>query len=247
MISLKIKDKISQIYIDYTNNIYQIPKLDDIIELNSNDMFFQFKISDLYRKKYILYFDSQVEDEIDEFLYQNLFHEFTHVADSLNFLDKDIDYFKNVMFIYSEIHASQIQMDKMLKTQQGNSYKIDKDVTYGGILTLQSFMDQSLDHAIKEFDTSNGGTHDIRNTYYFIGYLKSLKEHGISYNYIYNVENQDLVNAVAMLTEDILNDKYTYDRLIKIDKYIEAIIKGIISRSTKSNLFSKITSMFNID
>lgn len=55
------------------------------------------------------------------------------------------------MFIFSEIHASEIQMDKMLTTQDKKPYSLNQDVIFDGVLSLKAFMDQSALHVKDQF------------------------------------------------------------------------------------------------
>jgi len=75
----------------------------------------KFISEDLYNKIYTLHISDKLLTK--EILFQEsiLFHEFTHLYDSLFLLNYPIDDFKTVMKYYSEYHAEKIKLMKLLE------------------------------------------------------------------------------------------------------------------------------------
>ena len=224
MLSEELKYTIKLFRNKYCRNVCEIPELEDIKELHNENTMAQVITGDLHDKKYILYIHSDLAYSNANYMEQILFHEFTHISDSIQFLNYNIVKFKDIMQIYSEIHASEIQMNVMLSYSKSNVYNLNQDVIFNkGMLKLQSFMKQSLDHAMREF--SSYGSNDILNTYYFIGYLNSLKKHGIEFKYKYKNIRPELIESFQLITNSILNNTYTYNELLKTHRYLLTLVQ----------------------
>ena len=224
MLSEELKYTIKLFRNKYCRNVCEIPELEDIKELHNENTMAQVITGDLHDKKYILYIHSDLVYSNANYMEQILFHEFTHISDSIQFLNYNIVKFKDIMQIYSEIHASEIQMNVMLSYSKSNVYNLNQDVIFNkGMLKLQSFMKQSLDHAMREF--SSYGSNDILNTYYFIGYLNSLKKHGIEFKYKYENIRPELIESFQLITNSILNNTYTYNKLLKTHRYLLTLVQ----------------------
>ena len=224
MLSEELKYTIKLFRNKYCRNVCEIPELEDIKELHNKNTMAQVITGDLHDKKYILYIHSDLAYSNANYMEQILFHEFTHISDSIQFLNYNIVKFKDIMQIYSEIHASEIQMNVMLSYSKSNVYNLNQDVIFNkGMLKLQSFMKQSLDHAMRKF--SSYGANDILNTYYFIGYLNSLKKHGIEFKYKYENIRPELIESFQLITNSILNNTYTYNKLLKTHRYLLTLVQ----------------------
>lgn len=226
-------------YERYCKEIRKIPKLKSVIVVNNFDDWAKFESEDLYKCNYILYIDSELENEPNEFIEQILFHEFTHISDSLRFKMFSFEKFKSIMKIYSEIYASKIQMDRMLLTESHKPYTLDQEVVYGGILTLKSFMDQTYDKLKSEFMipegfiTTTNLKFDLNKLYYYIGFLKSLKSNNIKYVQQLN-EIKVFGNLFKEVCDYVLNNKVNIDVLYKYEKELTKLIKDTIEMHNKT-------------
>lgn len=219
----------------YNKIVCNIPKLNNIIPVSKEYSWCQFIADDLYNQKYNLYINTELEETPDEFIEQTLFHEFTHMADSITFLSYDKESFKSIMKIYSETHASKIQMDRILTTQK--SLSLNNTIMHGGEIRLSSFMDQTFQHLIDQFNGEIFLNREIRfdtnNLYYFIGYLQSLKEHKINYIYSYDCIHPMFQPLFKQITHEIIKGNANYNDLIEYDSKLNQEIKQYISKSYK--------------
>ena len=87
-----------------------LPEIQKIVYRNNTNVWAYFKTEDLYNKRYILYVDSKLLKNRKQFIKQLLYHEFTHLADSMLFVDRTLKEFKYIMPSYSEFHASKREM-----------------------------------------------------------------------------------------------------------------------------------------
>lgn len=106
---------IKDIYQKYQRKFPDIvyPELDEknYIVSKRNSYFFRLLATDLYKGNVILYIDKSVFELEDSEIESILFHEFTHIYDSVKFRDtKSITDFKEIMSSYSEIHAQHIYL-----------------------------------------------------------------------------------------------------------------------------------------
>ena len=199
----------------------------------------QFDAKSLYEKNYILKVNESINDENEQFIENILWHEFTHVADSILFNEYEYEDYKHIMYIYSEIHAAELQMNNMLATQMERPCSLEQDIEHKGIITLQKYMDTSLHHALDQFKLPvwyiflSDNICDAREIYYFIGYLKSLKSHSINYEYSYSDIDERYNSLFKEITEYVLNNQeYDYKHFISLDKQMD---KLIIELATEHN------------
>lgn len=215
----------------YNKIVCSIPKLNNIIPVSKEYSWCQFTADDLYNQKYNLYINTELEETPDEFIEQTLFHEFTHMADSITFLSYDKESFKSIMKIYSETHASKIQMDRILTTQK--SLSLNNTIIHGGEIRLSSFMDQTFQHLIDQFNgeifLSGEVRFDTNNLYYFIGYLQSLLNHKLNYRYTYDRVHIAFRPLFKEITSILIEDKSSYPTLINCDNKLNYVIKQYIS------------------
>lgn len=230
----KIKKTIYEYLEKYNSEYYVTPKINSI-ELVNIGAWGHFDTKKMFDKQYDLKIDTELFDQNDKFIQQILYHEFTHMYDSTIFIEYDADLFKDIMEIYSEIHASEIQMNTILLTQS-RPYDLSKTVIHRGELTLQSFMDQTLKHVITEFTSPSGKItpsnlgFDFKELYYFIGYLLSLKKNGINYIYEYKDIAPEFINIFKKITDYILNNtEYDYNILLKLQNEFSSTIKEHIA------------------
>lgn len=229
MITTELKETIKLIHKKYTLLIQDLPELESIEELTSSSCSARFLVDDLYNRKYILYVNPNIEQECLQFKENILFHEFTHMADSIKYSYLSLDNFRDFMFAYSEVHASEVQMDCMLKNQEKIPYSLNQQIIHGGYIQLENWMNQTLDHVIHEFTLLEANmpqnfSYDLRDLFYFIGYLKSLQKNNISYDYNYS-QIPHLENAFNKTTDLLLSEESDPDIIISHYKELELKVK----------------------
>ena len=250
MLSERIDKIIKFTHKSYCKYISIIPEITKIETISGNYAEMQFDAKSLYEKDYILKVNESINDENDQFIENILWHEFTHVADSILFNKYEYEDYKHIMYIYSEIHAAELQMNNMLATQIKRPCSLEQDIEHKGIITLQKYMDTSLYHALDQFKVPichiflSDNACDAREIYYFIGYLKSLKSHSINYEYNYSGIDEKYISLFKEITEYVLNNQeYNYKHFISLDKRMDKLIielateynQEIVSQIQQSN------------
>ena len=233
---------IQQVYRTYQKKYnLSLPKITSIKYVNSKNFWAQFLSEDLYNQKYILYIDNSLLVRNKKFIKQTLFHEFTHLSDSLNFLNNNYEEFKIIMISYSEFHASKREMIERIEEVEENNVNLQTNITHEGILTIQSFMDQTFVHMKNDLEKMSKNKslehffYETNNIYYFYGYVSALQKFNIAYNInvhelniifytnIFEIQNNllqkdiDIKNLVALHTKLIENiqNLYTINKMIK--------------------------------
>lgn len=206
-VSKRLKTLTKSIWLKYNNNVCRIPKIKSIRIMLEEGTAGQFLTDDLYNRNYVLYLSDDMEVAPNDYIEEVLFHEFTHLADSTLFLEYDIEKFKTIMSMYSEIHASEIQMDKILSTIE-NPSNIRQTIPYKSI-TLKKYLNRKLKELKQEFaplKSKDDVTERCNFTYiyYFIGYLKSLKKHNIKYPHNYRGIIKSLIPEIMKLEDYLL-------------------------------------------
>ena len=239
MFDERIDKIIKSTHKSYCKYVSIIPEITKIETISGNYAEMQFDAKSLYEKNYILKVNESINDENEQFIENILWHEFTHVADSILFNEYEYEDYKHIMYIYSEIHAAELQMNNMLATQMERPSSLEQDIEHKGIITLQKYMDTSLHHALDQFKLPvwyiflSDNICDAREIYYFIGYLKSLKSHSINYEYSYSDIDERYNSLFKEITEYVLNNQeYDYKHFISLDKQMD---KLIIELATEHN------------
>ena len=239
MFDERIDKIIKSTHKSYCKYVSIIPEITKIETISGNYAEMQFDAKSLYEKNYILKVNESINDENEQFIENILWHEFTHVADSILFNEYEYEDYKHIMYIYSEIHAAELQMNNMLATQMERPCSLEQDIEHKGIITLQKYMDTSLHHALDQFKLPvwyiflSDNICDAREIYYFIGYLKSLKSHSINYEYSYSDIDERYNSLFKEITEYVLNNQeYYYKHFISLDKQMD---KLIIELATEHN------------
>lgn len=248
----KIEQNVYKYFEEYNDEYYPISKID--IEIIDNlDVWAKFDADTLYEGKRILKIDPDLFNQNENFIKETLYHEFTHLQDSHNFFTYDKESFKKLMMIYSEVHATEIEMDIILSTKVENTITSfeEMDLSYYMNLSLHCMENQFIYKCDKiTFDNIK---FSYRELYYFIGKLISLKKHDITYTYKFSDE---LPIVFSSLFEEIIkyflkNKKYNYKTLLKYQCKMGDTIKSYIrtynggSESIKNkNLFDKIFGIF---
>ena len=202
IVSKRLKTLTESVWFKYNNNICRIPKIKGIRIMPEEGMAGQFLTDDLYNRNYVLYLSDDMEVAPDDYVEEILFHEFTHLADSTLFLEYEIEKFTTIMSMYSEIHASEIQMDKILSTIE-NPSNIRQVIPYKSV-TLKKYLNRELKELKQEFAPLKSKTDvaercNLIYICYFIGYLKSLKKHNIKYPHNYRGIIKSLIPEIIKL------------------------------------------------
>lgn len=132
--------KIKEVYKKYQEiyNDIEYPKLDEnnYVFVHDVDYFLQFNSKELYDNIYKLYINTEALIYDDSYVEAILFHEFTHLYDSIRFRNHS-DY-RNIMWSYSEINASYIQMKK-LTNYKPNINMLDKIMVCNTPVTISEY------------------------------------------------------------------------------------------------------------
>ena len=233
-----MKNNVNDLFIQEMYKKYQakynlsLPSIDKICYVKDVDFWARFNSDDLYNKKYVLYVDANLLDQNKKFIKQILFHEFTHLSDSLDYLSYSIDDFKRIMTSYSEFNASKREMVERLEEVSDESISLQTEITHAGILTINSFMKQSYEFMIKDLKKmyDNNDLHDFfydtSHIYYFYGYLSALHQFGIEYFYApasefllitMNIE-KTLIQSESIDVEKVLSTYKDMEKAVK-DQY----------------------------
>lgn len=205
-------------------------KLPDISEVKydkTDEFWGKFNTQDLYDRSYILHICDELLSENKKFMKQILYHEFTHLSDSLQFLDKSYKEFENIMQSYSEYNAAKVEMIERLNEIEP-PITLSSNIYHIGILTLESFMRQIFEHLLKDTDNMCSNlqpenfSYDVDNIYHFCGYVKALQEYNIQYDYDllkitprYAIQCKNIFDCL-LKDEIVIDDVYnTYQALEK--------------------------------
>lgn len=235
MISEKFKTKINLIWNKY-NNIYPIPQIERIAISYKDNSWAHFSYEDLYDQYYKIYVNEKLENQNDKMIEFVLFHEFTHLSDSIKFLKFSFEDFQKLMTIYSEVHASEILMEQILLTQNQKPYSLEKYITYNVKITLKDFMNQVLNDLENEFTYTNDlifpYNFNRKKFYYFVGYLVALKKNNINYDFYFsNIDSmlsEVFYETILIFTDD--ESRNDYDLLIEYEDTIHETTLNIIKK-----------------
>ena len=93
---------------------YSLPKIKIIpkdLDLNFGTTIASFWSEDLYKGKYNIEINTRLFNELDDrCLNSSLYHEFTHLYDSIQFKENDFPTFSATMTAYSEPHATYVEL-----------------------------------------------------------------------------------------------------------------------------------------
>lgn len=246
MISEYLQKQIKFQWLKYNKFICKIPAIEKVEILAEDNTWAYFKNDDIYKQRYVLYVNPHLEETYDEFIEQILFHEFTHISDSLKFKNVDKKTFTELMNIYSEIHASQVQMNRMLLTQNTKSYSLDQQIICEKKVTLKSYMEHSLYNVEKEFTvsrdkiTADNLRYSTKELFYFIGKLSSLKKNGIKFDYDYSNVDERFRNLFYEITNFVLRDNIDAKELLLYNKQLTSLIKDVVRDNNEKYVLSKI-------
>lgn len=209
---------IQKIYIKYqTEHKISLPTLQQIKRLDLVNCYAMVLSEDLFCKNYILNIDRKLFNSNDCFLEQVLYHEFTHLLDSLHFLEYPYKKFTNLMTSYSEFHAAKIEMMKRIKQSEDNTISLESEIIYGyGVLTIESFMEQSFRKLVNAFiKNSNTNSSELyfetNPLYYHLGRISALNEIGIRYSFPYYEIEPSFLMSCKDIHEYLLSGEIDFD------------------------------------
>lgn len=137
----------------------------------------QIKLKQSYRKDYRIYYNTKYLDCTSVALKAMTFHEMTHITDSIIFNDLPFNKFKKVLNSYSEIHASEIELDIILK--QCEKPINSQSLVYLG--NIQTTVENLLSVNIEQFKADFYPKTFIC-LFYAIGYARSLRKYNFDYS-----------------------------------------------------------------
>lgn len=247
------KKAIYKLLEEYKQLYYDIPSLDSVEYITGEiDAYAQFNAEELYNQKYILYihpdlFSMGNKDMKNKMPRQILFHEFTHIYDSLLLLNYELLSFKKIMCSYSEIHAREIENRELILTQNP-PYSLNKiAVGMKGNKTLEEYVDRSIGELCEQFMpsdeiiTSKTDIYDYRELYSVIGKLRALNYFNINYDY-------SLINMITNSFLNIINEIIQYGLNLNIEDakiFMELQDKLIDSINLEKEHNNKIYKLLN--
>lgn len=233
---MKDKEFINKIYSEYQikYNII-LPKINNVI-LSQNDNFWaRFLAHELYERKYNLYIDNKLLEQDERFIKPVLFHEFTHVADCMEFINTEYETYRNYMTSYSEFHAAKIEMKERIEQtipyRNHSSLSLQTEIMYTDKITIKSFMDQSfgfmkndLLKMSKNSDFSNF-FYNTNHIYYFFGYYSALKEYEVTYKYNLYETTPEFIICINNIEKTLINPNLDTKSIIEAHLKLEDAIK----------------------
>ena len=226
----------------YNQEYYQTPKIDEIKFVRDNNSWGELNISNLYNHKYVLELYPGIFMLNKYFINQILYHEFTHRYDATKFQHLDLSSFNDIMQIYSEIHASEIETNLILDTQNP-PYNLDDIVIRELQLPLRRYMDSRLNEVKNQYAcmpgivTKNDTKYNYKHLYYLLGAVLSLKKHGINYEYDFShllYKFEKIFNNIAdYILNDEVYDNYNPETLIEMHREVVTTTKDYISGNNK--------------
>ena len=223
---------------EYPRNDYPELSTDSLVYVHDVDFWFQFNSSKLYDDQYELQVDMEAFALNDTYLRSILYHEFTHIYDSLTFKNRPMDEYEKIMSHYSEIHASYIEMrKKVMKTSYAIYVQDEKN---------EILMDVYLQQEYSTFKTTWSNyikyipetiTDKMKRLCYFVGHYKYLKDH-------YDIPEFKIISPYSEEIYGIINgySNGTYN----LNKYFNKIIQK--SKDYKnSQCLDKLQSILNED
>lgn len=233
--------EIYEIYHQYKIDLEICIKLPDILILSDVNQIGMAQIKNVTPESAELvlgniFFEKDINKK---YLYQVLYHEFTHILDQLSFFItvKDKKEHNNLLFPFTEFHAAQVEMIKRLELYYNPSKEITKSTRFYDMYntnTLEGFLkDEQRDFLLntEEF-IKEPSTQNIQSIIYLIvyniGYYSVCKK--------YNIDNELFIHPTqfSYIESDINNLK----NLLLNEKPSEVLC--LETNSITNNIFSKI-------
>lgn len=237
MINEVIELQVKLSWMKYCKEYVTIPNIQQIKLINDDDdSLGRVYATDLYKKSYILYVKEEIFKYPDTSIDAILFHEFTHITDSLLYLKNDYQSFKDILSTYSEFHASKVEMEQLLKSVTDDKISGNSEITFNdGILTINSLMNQAFNHIVNGFAIISKDTiESMRNIYYYCGFSKTLKLINLVYDFNYLKINPEYMLFCKNISDELNNDSdINIKNIIKIEN---KILEHIRSESLYNNV-----------
>lgn len=221
---------IKQTYKNYQKEYnLNLPDISAVKYDTTNEFWGKFNTQDLYNQNYILHICDDLMSENKKFIKQILYHEFTHLSDSLQFLDKQYKEFECIMQSYSEYHAAQVEMIERLNEIE-QPITLSSEIYHIGILTIESFMNQTFKHLLRDTDdmnnisNTNEFSYDVDNIYHFCGYVRALQEYNVQYTYDLLKITPRYALQCKNIFECLLKDKIIIEDVLKTYRVLENVV-----------------------
>lgn len=242
---MKVLD-IFNVYKEYKDKYHDVnyPELtEDNISLDNNvDYWFEFNNEELYTGIYNLKVCMDVFCLKDSYIKSCLFHEFTHLYDSLKFKTLPLGKYKSIMSSYSEINASYIGFDYLFSDKGLTSKTKMKHLNH--VISVGNWLQKEIRRIQRVwenevFESSDVFMTELRLLCYFIGQyvylykrIPNLKFDLISpYQPEINIiiQKYDSLDISLYIEHNAIIEKYRKYKLQESTKNFAALTNGAIS------------------
>ena len=240
------RNSLNELFIQKLYNEFQIeyklslPKINKIIWVSKSDDFWaEIKHFGVNHNVRNLYITEELFQQNDIFIKQTLYHEFSHIADGIQFLSYNEKDFNSIMIFYSEVHASEIQMDYMLRFVE-NELSLKSIIMYEHAITIEDFLNQTQDIVRENLEktvSSNPDNfiYDIKDLFYFWGYIKSITKHKISYDYLDVLLCPFLAHIIIPMKDIAMKNYYAtndYEEMLKLmNEFDNSITTSVLTNA----------------
>lgn len=215
-------------YQKYVNQT-QLPTFDtEFGELRNTNSWARFHADDLFEKKYMLHINPILFKSHKPYQESVLFHEFTHLLDSIRYFTDDREKFAQILFYYSEYHASLIEMKKLY------NLSLDKKTRdTNKMISYSDHYEKVLDYVVQEFS-------EIRKL--FEKALQTPQECYVAAirHFIY------MIGKISVFEDDIF-DLIIDDQLTQFNAVLKPMLERIIAALRKSDINLVLESCLIID
>ena len=233
---------ILNVYKEYKRiyNDIDYPELnnDNLKYVKNKKYFLEFNSEELYNNIYNLKIDISIKKFQKDYIHALLFHEFTHLYDSIKYKNLDYNIYLLVMGGYSEMHGAFVMLNDLIKDENVNAFThFSYKNSYTTILQFynEKYMEIEKIWSNKNIIDANIFMDNMMKLCYFIGYYKYLKNK-ISYIKPFDIQSEFQPEINEMTNKFLNNDISLYkeysDMIIKskkiyINQYIQSISKVI--------------------
>lgn len=171
-----------------------------------------------------------------------LYHEFTHIYDQTIFLTniRDKQQKTNLLYPYTEYHASQIQITKQLELFHNPDKKVNKSTTIydeNGFITLSEFnkIEKEQFDLRLQYTKQNQSKHDFHllmyHIVYNIGYYSIYKKYDLFRDtFIFNLPFNYIQNDINDLIEKLIDSNPSDDLCYETNTLINQITLSICKK-----------------
>lgn len=165
----------------------------------------------------ILGLDFGLQTSPDEFLIACLYHEFTHIWDKCKWLNilTDIKLKQKQLFPYTEFHAAQIELQKMIKlsTNAGFLNWVDGSIGKNRFVKMMSNETYNTFHSILSENKPKTFEKYLFLLSYNIGYYSVLREDSFTLSDLINLKDIEMVSGKVIELSEMLCNKMASDKL----------------------------------